>query len=65
MTAWARIEDESRGIVEPVDPAPRWSARAWVKLVLITLAVAVAAVVFVVYLPSALASDPSGGCGGG
>src|SRR5690349_8125265 len=64
MTAWAEVEDESRSIPEPPDPAPQRSAHAWVKPALISLAVAVAAFIFLFVLPSAFA-DPSGGCGGG
>ncbi|HEY2296097.1 MAG TPA: hypothetical protein VGH43_00095 [Jatrophihabitans sp.] len=64
MTAWAKVEDEARSIPADVEPAPQRPAHAWVKPALISLAVAIAAFIFLFVLPSALA-DPSGGCGGG
>jgi hypothetical protein len=64
MTAWTRVEDESRSIPEEPDPAPQQPAHPWLKPTLIALAVGIAAFIFLFVLPTAFA-DPSGGCGGG
>ena len=65
MTAWTPIEDESRSIPEEPDPDPEPTHRSWLKITLISVAIVVAAIVFLFYLPSAIGESPPGGCGGG